>query len=103
MRRALVATLRYRRDCHYASKLVHVCDVYDALRTIRPYREAWASERVIAYVKEKAGTEFDPEIATAFVGMMERWESQVAIITDEEQQLAVGQDATPEPPPPTAP
>jgi putative nucleotidyltransferase with HDIG domain len=96
-------TLRYRRDCHYASKLVHVCDVYDALRTIRPYREAWASERVIAYVKEKAGTEFDPEIATAFVGMMERWESQVAIITDEEQQLAVGQDATPEPPPPTAP
>src|SRR5204863_525165 len=25
-------TLRFRRDCHRASKLVHVCDVYDALR-----------------------------------------------------------------------
>jgi putative nucleotidyltransferase with HDIG domain len=87
-------TLRFRRDCHYASKLVHVCDVYDALRTVRPYRDAWASETVIAYLKEKAGTEFDPEIATAFVGMMDRWENQVAIVTDEAQEIAVGQRVT---------
>ena len=41
--------MKYQRDCHHASKLVHVCDVYDALRTTRPYREigraAWR-ERV---------------------------------------------------------
>ena len=80
-------TLRFRRDCHYASKLVHVCDVYDALRTIRPYRGAWAAEKVVSYLKEKAGTEFDPEIATAFIGMMERWENLVTIITDENQQI----------------
>ena len=24
-------SFRYARDCHYVSKLVHVCDVYDAL------------------------------------------------------------------------
>jgi HD-GYP domain-containing protein (c-di-GMP phosphodiesterase class II) len=29
--------LAFPRDCHEASKLVHVCDVYDALRTNRPY------------------------------------------------------------------
>jgi cyclic di-GMP phosphodiesterase len=87
-------TLRFRRDCHYASKLVHVCDVYDALRTVRPYRDAWASEMVIAYLKEKAGTEFDPEIAIAFVGMMDRWENQVTIVTDEKQEIAVGQRVT---------
>ncbi len=62
----------YRRDCHKASKLVHVCDVYDALRTRRPYREAWEAERVLAYLEERAGTEFDPEAATAFVRMMRK-------------------------------
>ena len=34
-----------QRDCHHASTLVHVCDVYDALRTDRPYRAAWPSVR----------------------------------------------------------
>src|SRR5439155_886926 len=29
-------TFQFRRDCHEGSKLVHVCDVYDALRTNRP-------------------------------------------------------------------
>jgi putative nucleotidyltransferase with HDIG domain len=62
----------YRRDCHKASKLVHVCDVYDALRTRRPYREAWDAERVLTYLEERAGTEFDPEAATAFVRMMRK-------------------------------
>ena len=62
----------YRRDCHKASKLVHVCDVYDALRTRRPYREAWDAERVLTYLEERAGTEFDPEAASAFVRMMRK-------------------------------
>jgi putative nucleotidyltransferase with HDIG domain len=63
-------SLRYARGCHYASQLVHVCDVYDALCTDRPYRSAWTSEKAVAYLKEKAGTEFDPEIVTAFTTMI---------------------------------
>ena len=39
----------YTRACHPASVLVHVCDVYDALRTKRPYREAWEADRVLGY------------------------------------------------------
>jgi putative nucleotidyltransferase with HDIG domain len=58
--------LRYARDCHYASKLVHVCDVYDALCTDRPYRAAWESSRALSYIGERAGVEFDPEIVQAF-------------------------------------
>ena len=60
----------YHRGCHKASNLVHVCDVYDALRTKRPYRDAWESERVLTYIDERAGTEFEPDIAKAFVKMM---------------------------------
>jgi len=75
-------TMRFRRDCHYASKLVHVADVYDALRTTRPYREAWPQERTIAYIEGRSGVEFDPELASAFVRMMRAWESQLAVVRD---------------------
>jgi len=68
----------YERDCHKASNLVHVCDVYDALRTNRPYRAAWEAEKVIGYIEEKAGTEFEPGIAQAFVTMMRALEGRVA-------------------------
>jgi putative nucleotidyltransferase with HDIG domain len=74
--------LRHRRECHYASRIVHVCDVYDALRTKRPYRDAWESERVLDYIVERAGTEFDPAIADAFVRMMRRLETRVTRITE---------------------
>jgi putative nucleotidyltransferase with HDIG domain len=67
----------YHRDCHHGSKLVHVCDVYDALRTNRPYRDAWESERVLDYVEKRAGTDFEPTIALEFVRMMRALEGRV--------------------------
>jgi putative nucleotidyltransferase with HDIG domain len=74
--------LHYARDCHQASKLVHVCDVYDALRTRRPYREAWSFEKTLGYLDERKGLEFDPELCGTFVRMMNQWEGQVAVVTE---------------------
>jgi len=74
--------LHYARECHHASKLVHVCDVYDALRTRRPYREAWSVQKTLGYLEERSGLEFDPELSGAFVRMMKQWEGQVAVLTD---------------------
>ena len=70
----------FHRACHPASVLVHVCDVYDALRTKRPYRDAWESARVLAYIEERAGTEFEPEIARKFVAMMKELEGRVQLV-----------------------
>ena len=70
--------MHFRRDCHHGSKLVHVCDVYDALRTKRPYRDAWESEKVLSYIAERAGTEFDADIAQGFITMMRTWEPRTA-------------------------
>lgn len=67
-------SFHFARDCHYASKLVHVCDVYDALCTNRPYRNAWPSEMALAYLEERAKVEFDPDIVLAFCLMMRQWE-----------------------------
>ena len=66
------------RGAQYASMLVHVCDVYDALRTNRPYREAWESERALAYIKDRSGVEFDPGIAQAFISMMRHWDQRIS-------------------------
>jgi putative nucleotidyltransferase with HDIG domain len=67
----------FQRPVHRASTLVHVCDVYDALRTKRPYRDAWEAERVIGYIEERAGSEFEPEIARKFLEMMKSLEGRV--------------------------
>jgi putative nucleotidyltransferase with HDIG domain len=79
--------MRFRRSCHEASNLIHVCDVYDALRTRRPYRDAWAVEQVLPYIEGRAGLEFDPHYVQAFIAMMRKWESQVAIVSDERAPL----------------
>ena len=71
--------VHYTRDCHQASRLVHVCDVYDALRTRRPYREAWSSTQALDYINERAGAEFDPAMVAAFIEMMRRWDTSIAI------------------------
>ncbi len=70
-------TLHYPRPCALGSRLVHVCDVFDALSTRRPYREAWPQERTLAYLKGRAGAEFDPELVHAFTAMMQRADVKV--------------------------
>ncbi|MDH5588675.1 MAG: HD domain-containing protein [Gemmatimonadota bacterium] len=70
--------MKHERATHQASALVHVCDVFDALRTNRPYRDALPTARAIQIIREGAGTDFDPEVARAFLTMMERWESRIS-------------------------
>lgn len=62
--------LTYARGAHYASQLVHVCDVYDALCTHRPYREAWSSEKALEIIEREAGRDFEPGIAQVFGAMV---------------------------------
>jgi putative nucleotidyltransferase with HDIG domain len=78
--------MHYKRECAMASRLVHVCDVYDALSTKRPYRDAWPSEKTMAYLEERAGTEFDPELVASFIRTLKQGQAQVRVLSDEPQQ-----------------
>src|SRR5258708_3553139 len=51
------------------ARLVAVADVFDALTSVRPYKEAWPSERAFAYIAEQRGKHFDPGLAEAFLGL----------------------------------
>lgn len=77
-------TPHFKRECHRASNLVHVCDVYDALRTNRPYRDAWPAEKVLAYIDERSGIEFDAELAQSFTRMMRESDRSVAVLDEDE-------------------
>jgi putative two-component system response regulator len=66
---------------------VHVCDVYDALRTNRPYRDAWPAAKILAYIEERSGVEFDGEIAHAFTQMIREWEPALAELQTEQEAL----------------
>ncbi len=47
-------------------RLVAVCDVYDALTSQRPYKQAWSDEEALAYIQREAGRSFDPDVVKAF-------------------------------------
>jgi HD-GYP domain-containing protein (c-di-GMP phosphodiesterase class II) len=64
----------YPRQPHPLSRLVQVCDIYDALRTKRPYRDAWPVARTLEHLRSLAGELLDPEYVDAFLSMIQKWE-----------------------------
>jgi len=50
-----------------AARLFSVVDVWDALTSDRPYRQAWTHEKAKLYIQEQAGTQFEPKIVEAFL------------------------------------
>lgn len=50
-----------------AARIVHVVDVYDALTSIRPYKQAWSSATATSEIEQKQEQYFDPEIVRAFL------------------------------------
>jgi diguanylate cyclase (GGDEF)-like protein/putative nucleotidyltransferase with HDIG domain len=49
------------------ARILAVANVYDALLSPRPYREALSTEAAMAHIQTRAGTKFDPEVVAAFV------------------------------------
>lgn len=49
-----------------AARLFAVVDVWDALTSDRSYRAAWPPDKALAYIREQAGSHFDPQAAELF-------------------------------------
>jgi len=50
-----------------AARIFAVVDVWDALRSDRPYRKAWPERKVRHHIRSLAGTHFDPKVVDAFL------------------------------------
>ena len=73
---------------------VRVADVFDSLCSPRPYREAWHRQRVIDYMVEGAGSQFDPRVVDALLaelpGLPAPISAPVAVTTPAESLELVG-------------
>jgi HD-GYP domain-containing protein (c-di-GMP phosphodiesterase class II) len=49
-----------------SGRIVTLADVYDALICKRAYKDAWEEDRVLYYLKEQKGKQFDPELVDLF-------------------------------------
>jgi HD-GYP domain-containing protein (c-di-GMP phosphodiesterase class II) len=52
-----------------AARIFAIVDVWDALRSDRPYRPAWSEEKVREHLRGLSGTHFDPEVVAAFLSL----------------------------------
>ena len=55
-----------------AARVFAIVDVWDALRSDRPYRAAWDEEKTRKYIIEQGGIHFDPQVVQAFMELLER-------------------------------
>jgi PAS domain S-box-containing protein len=53
-----------------SARLFAVVDVWDALRSDRPYRKAWPEEQVLEHIRSLVGTHFDPKAVELFMEMV---------------------------------
>lgn len=48
-------------------RIAAIADVFDALVSARPYKNAWSIDEAFAHIKEQSGKHFDPELAQHFL------------------------------------
>ena len=53
-----------------AARIFAVVDVWDALSSNRPYREAWSKEKVMQYLRDESGRYFDPKVVDVFLRLL---------------------------------
>lgn len=56
-------------DIPYVARLAAVCDVYDALTTVRPYKHAWSQAAAVGAMMQSRG-HFDPVLLNQFVSKL---------------------------------
>lgn len=53
------------------ARIFALVDVLDALRSDRPYRPAWDEKRILDYLREESGKQFDPQVVEIFFAIQQ--------------------------------
>jgi putative nucleotidyltransferase with HDIG domain len=62
------------------ARIVRLADVFDALRSDRPYKPAWEIERCLEEIQLNAGRQFDPDLVPTFISIVEGQPSESPIV-----------------------
>lgn len=68
-------------------RIVALADVFDALTSPRPYKEAWSLERTLEHIQNESGRHFDPAVVKAFLSCIARVEMIMQQFTEEHAEL----------------
>ena len=71
-----------------AARIVALADVYDALTTSRPYKQAWPHAEALAWIREQSGKHFDPRLVSAFDKRAEQADAIRARLRDTPEECA---------------
>jgi PAS domain S-box-containing protein len=52
------------------ARIFAIVDVFDALTSNRPYRQAWTRAKAMEYILEQSGMHFDPKVVKAFMDLI---------------------------------
>lgn len=72
------------KDIPLSARIVAVADVYDALRSRRPYKTPWPHEQAVAFILSEAGKQFDPVLTRAFANVAGRFRDIASTCVPEE-------------------
>lgn len=51
----------------FEGRIASICDVFDALTSVRPYKRAWSFDDAIDYITTESGKAFDPVLVSLFL------------------------------------
>jgi HD-GYP domain-containing protein (c-di-GMP phosphodiesterase class II) len=68
--------LIYPRASSRIARLIAVCDAYHALRSPRPFRDAWPADIIFSFLQQRAGFDFDSEMVDIVSKLMREVEKQ---------------------------
>jgi HD-GYP domain-containing protein (c-di-GMP phosphodiesterase class II)/putative methionine-R-sulfoxide reductase with GAF domain len=54
-----------------AARIFAIVDVWDAMRSERPYRHAFSDQAVLEYIQSETGKHFDPQVVEAFLKLIQ--------------------------------
>lgn len=54
----------------YIAKIIGIADAYDAMSSNRVYRKRFSDEKILEEIEKCKGTQFDPDIADAFIRLL---------------------------------
>jgi len=52
------------------ARIFAIVDVWDALRSDRPYRAGWTIQKTREYIREESGKHFEPRVVEAFLKLL---------------------------------
>lgn len=61
---------RSGEEIPFAARVFAVVDIWDALRSDRPYRPAWSEERALDHIGSLSGTHLDPDVVHLFMDLV---------------------------------